>query len=92
MASDKQTFTTEERIELALDNLSQARREKKDIPTYKQLAHDYEVPKGTIWHRDHGRRPVSEFDEHKQYLNNCEEAALVNWYLNYYDMYLRCFS
>jgi len=88
MSSYKQTFTTQERIELALDNLSRARIENNVVPTYQQLAHDYEVPKATIWHRDHGRRPVTEFDEIKQYLNHGEEAALVNWYLNYQYIYI----
>ncbi|PWW78428.1 hypothetical protein C7212DRAFT_69176, partial [Tuber magnatum] len=42
--------------------------------------HDYEVPKSTLWHRDHDQIPTSKCDEWKQYLTSGEKQALVNWY------------
>jgi len=74
-------LSTEQRIELALSTLNQARKEESWLPTYRELACDYEVPRSTLWHRDHGRIPTSEHDERKLYLMVGEEEALVNWYI-----------
>ena len=74
-------LSTEQRIELALSTLNQARKDESRLPTYQELAGDYEVPRSTLWHRDHGRIPTSEHDERKQYLTVGEEEALVNWYI-----------
>ena len=74
-------LSTEERIELALSTLNQARKDKSHLPSYQELACDYEVPRSTLWHRDHGRIPTSEGDERKQYLTVGEEEALVSWYI-----------
>lgn len=80
MSSIEKNFTSEQRIELALIHLNRARKESDRIPTFDELARDYDVPKSTLWHRDHGRIPTSEYDERKQYLTSGEEQALVNWY------------
>jgi len=73
-------LSTEQRIELALSTLNQSQKDETHPPTYQELALDYEVPRSSLWHRDHGRIPTSEHDERKQYLTVGEEEALVNWY------------
>ena len=58
-------LSTEQRIKLALSPLTQARKNESRLLTYQQLAGDYEVPRSTLWHHDHGRIPTSEHDEQK---------------------------
>ncbi|PWW75973.1 hypothetical protein C7212DRAFT_280078 [Tuber magnatum] len=78
-------FATEQRIELALSTLNKARENKGHIPTYRELALDYEVPRSTLGHHDHGRIPRKEDNERKRYLTIGEEEVLVNWCLEIQD-------
>ncbi|KAG0633578.1 hypothetical protein HOY80DRAFT_1026280 [Tuber brumale] len=88
MSLTKKNFSSEQCIELALTHLNCTRKEDDRIPTFDELADDYEVPRLTLWHRHHGRIPTTLVKEMAMYLCSKwdpEKAQSIgyNWYLSF---------
>jgi hypothetical protein len=49
--------------------------------TYSALAEHGDVPRSTVWYRDHGRPSKEEKAQRQQYLTPSEEKALVKFLL-----------
>ena len=64
-------LTQEERIQLAIKALQDG-----TIPSQRQAALIYNVPRGTLQHRFHGRRSAKEYNQSQQRLSVQEEASI----------------